>query len=105
MGVMAKTDVAIAINNNAAPLVMGMMTGTPKKIAMMVTMTTLLTTAPENASFSWTMTMNDDNNNADISNDGKDSLPLPRTATTTEMMMGTMGGGGVWRGNVTISWM
>jgi hypothetical protein len=103
-GTMATTDVAIAVNNNAAPLVMAMMTGMPEAIAMMATATILLTTAPVNVTISWTMTTNDDNNNADIGNDDKDSLPPLMMATTAEMTMGTMGGGGVWRGNTTISW-
>ncbi len=101
---MATMDVTIAINNNAAPLVMVMMMGMPKEIALMMTMTILLTTAPANVTISWTMTTNDDNNDADSNNDGKDSLPPLMTATTAEMTMGTMGGGGVWRGNATISW-
>ncbi len=100
----ATTDVMIAVDNNAAPLVMTMMTGTPKAIAMMVMTTILLMTAPVNVTISWTMTTNDGNNDADIGNDGKDSLPPPMTATTAEMMMGTMGGSSVWRGNATISW-
>ncbi len=33
---MAMTDVAIAVNDDAAPLVMAMMTGTPEAIAVMV---------------------------------------------------------------------
>ncbi len=102
---MATTNVAIAIDKNAAPLVMVMMTGMPEAIAVMVMMTILLATAPENITISWTMTTNDDGNNADIGNDGKDSLPPLMMATTAEMMMGTMGGGGMWRGNATISWM
>ena len=97
-------DVAIAVNNNAAPLMMVMMTGMPKSIAVMVRTTILLMTASANITISWTMTTNDDNNDADISNDSKDSLPPPMMATTAEMMMGTMGGGSVWRGNATISW-
>jgi hypothetical protein len=44
-GAMAMTDVAITINDNAAPLVMAMMTGTPEAIAVMVTTTILLMTA------------------------------------------------------------
>jgi hypothetical protein len=47
---MAMTDVAITVNDDSAPLVMAMMTGTPEAIAMMVTTTILLTTAPANAS-------------------------------------------------------
>jgi hypothetical protein len=101
---MATTNVTIAVEDNAVPLVMAMMTGTPKAIAVMVTTTILLTMAPANITISWTMTTNDDNNNADIGNDGKDSLPPLMTATTAEMTMGMMGGGGVWRGNATISW-
>jgi hypothetical protein len=101
---MVTTDVTIAIDNDAAPLVMAMMVGMPKAVAVMVATTILLTTAPANVTISWTMTTNDDNNDADISNDSKDSLPPPMMATTAEMMMGTMGGGSVWRGNATISW-
>ncbi len=101
---MAAMDATIAVDNNAAPLVMAMMAGMPKAVAVMVTVTILLTTAPANVTISWTMTRNDDDNDADISNDGKDSLPPPMTVMTAEMMMGTMGGGGVWRGNATISW-
>jgi hypothetical protein len=37
------TDVAIAVNDDAAPLVMVTMMGTPEAIAMMVTTTILLT--------------------------------------------------------------
>ncbi len=88
-----------------SPLVMAMMTGMPEAIAVMVTMTILLTMAPENVTISWTMTTNDDDNDADIGNDGKDSLPPPMMATTAEMMMGTMGSGGMWRDNGTISWL
>jgi hypothetical protein len=40
---MATTYVAIAVNNNATPLVMAMMTGMPEAIAVMVTATILLT--------------------------------------------------------------
>jgi hypothetical protein len=101
---MATTDVAIAVNNDAEPLVMAMMMGMPKAIAVMVTMPILLTTAPANVTISWTMTKNDNDNDADIGDDGKDSLPPPMTATTAETTMGTMGDGGVWRGNATISW-
>ncbi len=104
MGAMVTTDVAIAGDNSAAPMVMAMMTGMPKAIAVMVMMTILLTTAPANVTISWAMATNDDNNNADIGNHGKDSLPPPMTATTAEMTMGTMGGGSMWRGNATISW-
>ena len=100
----ATTDVAIAVNDDAAPLVMTTMKGNPVSIAMTMTTTILLTTAPVNVTISWTMTTNDGNNDADIGNDGKDSLPPPMTATTAEMMMGTMGGSSVWRGNATISW-
>ncbi len=103
-GAMGTTDVAIAVNDNAVPLVMAMMTGTPKAIAMMVTTTILLTTAPANITIIWTVTKNDDDNNADIGNDGKDSLQPPMAAILAEMKMGTMGGGRVWRGNMTISW-
>ncbi len=99
------TDVAITVDNDAAPLVMAMMTGMPEAITMMVMTTILLTTAPANITISWTMTTNDDNDNADICDDGEDSLPPPMTATTAEISMGMMGGGGVWRGNATISWM
>ncbi len=98
------TDVAIAINNDTVPLVMAMMTGMPKAIAVMVTTTLLLTTAPANVTISWTITTNDDDNDADIGNDGKDSLPPLMTATIAEMTMGMMGDGGLWRGNMTISW-
>ena len=101
---MATTDVAIAVNNNAVPLVMVMMTGTLKAIAVMVTTTILLTMAPAYVTISWMMTTNDDNINADNGNDGEDSLPPPMTAMTAEMAMGTMGGGSVRRGNTTISW-
>jgi hypothetical protein len=101
---MVTTDVAIAVDNNAAPLVMAMMTGTPEAIAMMVMTTILLMTAPANIAVSWMITTNDDDDDADIGDDGKDFLPPPMTATTAEMMMGTMGGGSVWRGNATISW-
>ncbi len=104
MSAMATTDVPIAVDDNAAPLVMATMTGMPKAIAMMVTTTILLTTAPANVTIIWTMTTNDDENNTDNSNDGEDSLPLPMMATTAEMTMGMMGGGGMWRGNATISW-
>ncbi len=101
---MATTDVAIAVNHNAAPLVMATMTGMPEAIAVMVTTTILLMTAPANVIISWMMTMNDDDNDADNGDDGKDSLPLPMMATIAEMTMGIIGGGGVWRGNATISW-
>ncbi len=104
MGAMATTNVAITIDNNAVPLVMAMMMGTPKAIAMMVMTTILLMTAPANVTISWTMTTNDDNNDADIGNDGEDSLSPPMMATTAEMTMEMMGGGGMWRGNGTISW-
>ncbi len=103
-GAMVMTDVAIAVNNDAAPLVMAMMTGMPKTITVMVTTTILPMTAPVNITISWTMTTNDDDDDADIGDDGEDSLPPPMMATTAEMTMGTMGGGGMWRGNVTISW-
>ncbi len=101
---MATTDVAIAVNHNAAPLVMATMTRTLKAIAVMVTTTILLMTAPANVAISWTMTTNNDDDDADNGNDGKDSLPPPMTATTAEMTMGMMGDGGVWRGDGTISW-
>jgi hypothetical protein len=104
-GAMATTDVAIAVNNDAAPLVMAMMTGMPEAIAVMVTTTILLTTAPANKTISWMMTTNDDDKDADIGDGGEDSLPPPKMALTAEMMLGTMGGGGVWRGNAIISWM
>ncbi len=97
-------DVAIAVNNNAAPLMMVMMTGMPKSIAVMVRTTILLMTASANITISWTMTTNDDDNDADNSNDGKDSLPPLMTVTTSEMTMGMIGGSGVWRGDTTISW-
>ncbi len=80
------------------------MTGTTEAIAVMAATTILLTTAPANITISWTMITNDDNDNADIGDDGKDSLPPPMTAMIAEMTMGTMGGSGVWRGNATISW-
>ncbi len=104
-GATATMDVKIPVDNNAVPLVMAMMTGMPKAIAVMVTMTILVMTAPANVTISWMMTTNDDDDDADIGNDGKDSLPPPMMATTAEMTMGTMGGGSVWRGNATISWM
>jgi hypothetical protein len=50
------------------------------------------------------MTTNDDNNVADNGNYGKNSLLPPMIATTAEMTIGTMGGGGMWKGNATISW-
>ena len=90
---MATMDVAIAIDDDTAPLVMAMMTGTPKAIAVMVTTTILLRMAPANVTISWMMTTNDDDDDADIGDDGKDSLPPPMTATTAEMTMGMMGGG------------
>ena len=99
------TDIAITINDDAAPLVMAMMMGMPKAIAVMVTTTILLTMAPANVTISWRMTKNDNNDNADKGDDGENSLPPLVMATTAEMTMGTMGGGGVWRGNMTISWM
>ncbi len=102
---MVTKDVAIAIDGEAAPLVMVLMMGTPEAITVMVTTTILLKRAPGNVTISWTMTTNDDNDDADIGKDGKDSLPPPMMATTAEMTMGTMGGGGLWKGNVTISWM
>ncbi len=102
---MGDTAIVIAINDNAAPLVMVTMMGTSKTIAVVLTMTILLTTAPANVvTISWTMTTNDDNNNADTGDVGKDSLPPPMTVTTAEMMTGMMGGGGMRRGNATISW-
>ena len=54
----ATTDVAIAINDDAAPLVMTTMKGKPVSIAMTMTTTILLTTAPANVTISWTMTTN-----------------------------------------------
>ncbi len=102
---MATMDIAIAVDNNAAPLVIVMMTGMPKAMAVMVTTIILQTTAPVNVTISWTMTTNDDDDNVDISNNGEDSLPPLITATTAEMTMGTMGGGGMRRGDATISWM
>ena len=89
------TDIAITINDDAAPLVIAMMMGMPKAIAVMVTTTILLTMAPANVTIRWTMTTNDDNYDADNSNDSKDSLPPPMAAPRAEMTMGTMGGGGV----------
>ncbi len=97
-------DVAITVNDNAAPLVMATMMGTPEAITMMVMTTILLTTAPANVTISWTMTMNDDDDDADNGDDGKDSLPPPMMATTAQITTGMMGGGGMRRGNVTISW-
>jgi hypothetical protein len=99
MGDTATMDVEIAIDNNAAPLVMATMMGTPEAIAVMVTMTILLVTAPANVTISWTMTTNDDNNNADNGDDGEVSLPLPMMAMTAEITTGMMGGSGVRRGN------
>ncbi len=101
---MATTDVAITIDDNAAPLVMAMIMGTPEAIVVMVTTTILLMTAPAKVTISWTMTTNDDNDDADIGDDGEDSLPPPMTVMTAEITTGIMGGGGVWRGNATISW-
>jgi hypothetical protein len=101
---MAMTDVAIAVDNNAVPLVMAMMSGTFEAIAVMVTTTILLMTVPANVTISWRMTTNDDGNDADISDDREDSLPLPMTETTAEMTLGTIGVGGVSRGNATIIW-
>jgi hypothetical protein len=98
------TDIAITINDDAAPLVMATMMGMPEAIAVMVAMTILLTTAPANITISWTMTTNDDDDNADNRDDGKDSLPPLMAATTAEITTGMMGGSGVRRGNVTISW-
>ncbi len=100
---MAMADVTIAGYDNAVPLVMAMMMGTPKAIAMMVTTTIILTTTPANVTISWTMTRNDDNDNADTGNDGKDSLPLLMMAMTAEMTMGMMGCGSMWRGKATTS--
>ncbi len=71
---------------------------------MMVTKTILLTTAPVNLTISWMMTMNDNNDDSDNGDDGKDSLPLLMMAMTAEIMTGMMGGGGVRKGNATISW-
>jgi hypothetical protein len=45
-GAMATTGVTITINDDAAPLVITMMMGMTKAIAMMVTTTILLTMAP-----------------------------------------------------------
>ncbi len=104
VGNTATMDVTIVVKDVAGPLVMATMTEMPEAIAVMVTMTILLTTAPANVTISWTMTTNDNNNNADNSNDGEDSLPPPMTTTTAEMTIGMMGGGGAWRGNATISW-
>ncbi len=104
MGDAGTMDVAITVNNNAAPLVMAMMMRTPEAIAMMVMTTILLATAPVNVTISWTMTTNDDDNDADNRDDGKDSLPLPMMVTTAEMTTGMMGGSGVRKGNMTISW-
>jgi hypothetical protein len=64
-GAMATIDVMIAVKNCAAPLVMAMMMGTPEEIDVMVTTTILLTMAPVNVTISWTMTTNDDDNDAD----------------------------------------
>ncbi len=97
-------DVAIAVNNNAAPLVMATMMGMPEAIVLMVTTTILLAIAPANVTISWMMTTNDDNDDADNGDDGKDSLPLLMTVTTAEMTMGMMGGGSVRIGDMTISW-
>jgi hypothetical protein len=55
VGDTAMTDVMIAVDNDAAPLVMGTMMGTPEAIAVMVMMTILLTTAPANVTISWTI--------------------------------------------------
>jgi hypothetical protein len=104
VGDTATTDVTIAVNNNAAPLVMVTMMGMPEAIAVMVATTILLTMAPANVTISWMMTTNDDNNDADKGDDGKDSLPPPMTATTAEMTTRRMGGSGVRRGDATISW-
>ncbi len=52
MGDTVTADAAIAVDNYAAPLVMTTMMGTPKAIAVMVTMTILLTTAPANVTIS-----------------------------------------------------
>ena len=100
----AMTDVVITVNDDTAPLVMATMMGMPEAIAVMVMTTILLTMAPENITISWTMTTNDDGDDADNGDDGEDSLPRRMTATTAEMTVGTMGGGGVRRGNTTISW-
>jgi hypothetical protein len=88
IGETATTDVAITINDDAAPLVMATMTRMPKAITVMVTTTILLTMAPANIIISWTMTTNDDNDDADNSNDGEDSQPLPMKAMTAEMTLG-----------------
>jgi hypothetical protein len=104
VGNTATMDVAIAVNNNAAPLVMATMMGMPEAIVLMVTTTILLAIAPANVTISWMMTTNDDNDDADNGDDGKDSLPLLMTVTTAEMTMGMMGGGSVRIGDMTISW-
>ncbi len=103
MGYTATTDVGIAVNNNAMPLVMVTMMGMSEAIAVMATMTILLTKTPANITISWAMTTNDDNNHADNGNDGKESLPSPMMATTAEMVMGMMGGGSLRTGSATIS--
>ncbi len=99
-GAMATTDVKIAVDDNTAPLVIVMMTGTPKTIAVMVMTTILLTMAPVNVTISWMMTMNDDDNDVEIGDDGEDFLPPPMTAMTAEMTMGTIGGGGIHNSTV-----
>jgi hypothetical protein len=52
VGKTATTNVAIAVNDDTAPLVMATMMGTPEAIAVMVTTTILLTTAPANITIS-----------------------------------------------------
>ena len=61
--------------------------GTSEAIVKMVTMTIMLTTAPENVTISWMMTTNDDKDNEDNSEDGKDDkdfLPMPTAGTTAQ---------------------
>jgi hypothetical protein len=81
VGNTATTDVAVAVDNEAAPLVMATMMATPKAIAVMVTMTILLKMAPANVTISWMMTTNDNDEDADNQDVGKDSLPPPMMAT------------------------
>ncbi len=104
MGDTATMDVAIAVEDDATSLVMATMMGMPKATAVMVMTTILLTMAPANITISWKISTNYDDDDADNGNDGKDSLPPPMTATTAEMTIGMMGGGGVWRGKAAISW-
>ncbi len=66
----AMADVTIAVDDNAAPLVMATMMGMHKAMAVMVMTTILLTTAPANITINWTMTKNDDDKDADNGNDG-----------------------------------